>query len=114
MPLTVKAREVCYYEESEKRPSEEWINSLKDIKGKAKILGRISRASNGNFGDHKNLSDGVWELRLDFGPDYRVYFGVHNDKIILLLAAGTKKSQQSDIDAAKQRWTSYLAKEEQK
>lgn len=114
MPLTMKAREVCYYEENERRPCEDWINSLKDKKGKAKILGRISRASNGNFGDHKNLSDGVWELKIDFGPGYRVYFGIDNDQIILLLAAGTKRNQQNDIDTAKNRWTSYERKEESK
>lgn len=65
MPPANKPRDIYYYEENGERPCEEWIANLKDIKGKAKILSRIHRAGVGNFGDHKNLSDGIWELRID-------------------------------------------------
>jgi len=61
-----------------------WLKKLKDIKGKVTILRRIDRAKYGNFGDYKYLGDGVNELRVNFGPGYRVYFSVKNSEIIIL------------------------------
>ncbi|RYZ91173.1 MAG: type II toxin-antitoxin system RelE/ParE family toxin [Proteobacteria bacterium] len=110
MSPSVAPREIYYYEEEGTRPCEEWIELLSDVRGKAKILGRINRAAKGNFGDSKNLSDGVSELRIDFGPGYRVYYGIENDQIILLLGGGSKRTQDSDIEIAKKRWRKHCSK----
>lgn len=61
---------------------------------------RIDRAEAGNFGDHKFQRDGVWELRIDYGPGYRVYYSIENGEIILLYVGGTKKTQDADLDKA--------------
>jgi len=79
-----------------------WLKKLKDIKGKVAILRRIDRVKYGNFGDYKYLGNGVNELRVDFGPGYRVYFSVKNSEIILLLIGGDKSTQNSDIKKAKE------------
>ncbi len=79
-----------------------WLKKLKDIKGKVTILRRIDRAKYGNFGDYKYLGDGVNELRVNFGPGYRVYFSVKNSEIIILLIGGDKSTQNSDIKRAKE------------
>ena len=72
------------------------------------VLARLDRVQEGNFGDCKNLKDGVWELRIDAGPGYRVYFGEDNNLVVLLLG-GTKQTQARDIVAAKQYWSYYNA-----
>jgi len=79
-----------------------WLKKLKDIKGKVVILRRIDRVRYGNFGDYKYLGDGVNELRVDFGPGYRVYFSIKNSEIIILLIGGDKSTQNSDIKKAKE------------
>jgi putative addiction module killer protein len=84
-----------------------WIQSIKDKAVKARIQQRIRRIELGNFGDHKLLSQGVWELKLDFGPGYRVYYGEDNHKIVILICGGDKKLQQNDIEKAKQYWREY-------
>jgi len=61
----------------------------------------------GNFSLAKSVGTGVFELRLDFGPGYRVYFGKDGDRLVILLAGGSKKRQQADIDAAKSFWAEY-------
>ena len=112
MVLSVKTRPVHNYQDSNGiEPFDDWMNSLRDKVGKAKILGMISKAESGNFGDHKSVGDGVWELREHFGPGYRVYFGVHQDQLILLLGGGTKRRQQADIDRAKRNWSEFLEEE---
>lgn len=106
MAISIKPRKArFYFNKNNKSPCQEPLNALQDKRVKAKIVGRISRAEKGNFGDHKNLKDGVWELREDFGPGYRIYFALdENDTIILLLAGGAKRSQESDIELAKELW----------
>lgn len=69
-----------------------------------KVDSRIARAMSGNFGDHKFERDGVWELRIDYGPGYRVYYSIEDGEIILLLIGGNKKTQTADLDKA----VSYL------
>ena len=81
-----------------------WINSLKDMQIKARVSQRIRRIENGNFGDHKALGEGVWELRLDFGSGYRVYYAHENNRVVILLCGGSKKTQQRDIDQARSYW----------
>ena len=90
-----------------KSPYREWVNSLKDIKTRARIRQRIDRLELGNIGDCESVGDGVHELRLDFGPGYRIYFGQVGKTVILLLCGGTKRKQQKDIDQAKQYWKDY-------
>lgn len=72
----------------------------------------IDKAGLGNFGDHRFLDGAFGELRIDFGPGYRVYFGIDGLEIILLLHGGTKKGQQNDIATAKERWERYLQKKQ--
>ncbi|MBI1389170.1 MAG: type II toxin-antitoxin system RelE/ParE family toxin [bacterium] len=77
-----------------------WIDDLKDVKARARILVRIERLAMGNTGDVKPVGEGVSELRIDVGPGYRVYFKQVHQKIIVLLAGGDKDSQEKDIKIA--------------
>lgn len=77
-----------------------WINSLKDRAGRARIQVRVDRLVHGNPGQHRVLTDGVRELKIDFGPGYRVYYTEHEGVVIVLLAGGDKSSQQRDIKNA--------------
>lgn len=78
----------------------EWIDALKDRAGRARILVRIDRLIQGNPGQHRALSDGVSELKIDFGPGYRVYFSQRGSRLLLLLAGGDKSTQRKDIAKA--------------
>ena len=82
----------------------EWLSRLQDQQAKARILVRVQRMAAGNFGDCKPVQDGVWELRIDWGPGYRVYYAQAGKRLILLLCGGDKRKQQADITAALQRW----------
>ena len=82
------------------------LDGLKDLKARIAILRRIDRMAAANFGDHKFVSDGVWELRIDIGPGYRVYFG-QLTKTVVLLCGGSKRSQASDIKRAFKYWNEY-------
>ena len=84
---------------------DKWIKNLKDIQSKVKILIRIQKLENDeHFGDCKVISDGIRELKINFGKGYRVYFKVKNGKIIILLVGGDKSTQQKDIAKAKEIW----------
>jgi putative addiction module killer protein len=78
----------------------EWINALKDHAGRARIQVRVDRLVHGNPGPHRTLSGGVSELKIDFGPGYRVYYAQRGSRLLLLLAGGDKSTQQSDIKMA--------------
>jgi putative addiction module killer protein len=78
----------------------DWINGLRDRAARARIQVRVDRLVHGNPGDHRNLTDGVAELRIDVGPGYRVYFTRRGDEWIILLAGGDKSSQVRDIAQA--------------
>jgi putative addiction module killer protein len=80
----------------------DWLRGLRDIRGKAKILARLKRAEQGNLGDHKSIGDGVFEMRVDSGPGYRVYFSRMGGIVIIILVGGDKGSQRRDITKAKQ------------
>lgn len=90
-----------------KSPFSEWLNSLKDVQGRAKIRIRLDRLRLGNRGDCKAVGGGVQELRIDFGPGYRVYFGEDGKTLILLLCGGDKSTQSRDIERAKANWQDY-------
>jgi putative addiction module killer protein len=79
---------------------EKWYELVKDQKAKIAIARRIERAENGNLGDAKTLGNGISEMRIDVGAGYRVYFTLREKVIVILLAGGTKSSQQSDIKKA--------------
>ena len=76
-----------------------WLTSLKDAKARARIQVRIDRAGLGNLGDHKYF-DGIGEMRIDYGPGYRVYFVQEGRSIVLLLSGGDKSTQEKDIQKA--------------
>ena len=87
-------------------PVVEWLENL-DPKIQARIRNRFVRMENGNFGDTKLLQQGLYELRLFFGPGYRVYYGIINNKIVLLISGGDKKTQSRDIKKALVQWNNY-------
>ena len=78
----------------------DWINSLEDRAGRARIQVRVDRLVHGNPGQHRNLTGGVSELKIDFGPGYRVYYTERGGELIVLLAGGDKSTQEQDIKAA--------------
>ncbi len=94
-----------YKTKSGKEPYSEWENEL-DRSTRAILRTRLERVKLGNFGDCKSITGapGIWELRFDYGPGYRIYFGKKGFTIILLLIGGEKKSQTRDIAKAKQYW----------
>jgi putative addiction module killer protein len=77
-----------------------WLDGLRDSEARAKILVRLERLANGNPGDVKSVGEGVSELRVNYGPGYRVYYKQQNKKLIILLAGGNKNTQAKDIKKA--------------
>jgi putative addiction module killer protein len=88
-------------------PFQFWLDRLKDLKARVAILRRVDRLLADNFGDHKYLEEGVYELRIDVGPGYRVYYGKRGKTLGLLLCAGSKRTQASDIAKAVGYWAEY-------
>ena len=78
----------------------EWLATLRDRRAKAKVLARIARLEAGNFGDCKSVGAGVWELRVDWGPGYRIYYARLGTRVVLLLCGGDKRKQSADIRRA--------------
>ena len=77
-----------------------WIDALADRSARARIQVRVDRLAHGNPGQHRNLSDGISELKIDVGPGYRVYYTMRGDELIILLVGGDKSSQSRDIKRA--------------
>jgi len=94
------------YTESGHSPFAEWFDSL-DAVTAARVDKYIRRLEAGNFGAAKALNEGIFELRLDFGPGYRVYYGRDGKTIIILLGGGNKRRQSADIAAAIERWKRF-------
>ncbi len=90
-----------YVRDDGKIPFKEWLDDLKDVAARAKIRVRLDRVRLGNLGDSRSVGAGVNELRIDYGPGYRVYFARAGKRIILLLLGGDKSSQVKDFDRAK-------------
>jgi len=85
----------------------EWLAELDDVRAVAKIQVRIDRLAAGNFGDCKPVGEGVWELRIDWGAGYRVYYAMAGRTRVLLLCGGDKRQQSSDIRRAIDFWKDY-------
>lgn len=81
-------------------PFLDWPTRLRDNRTRVAVIRRIARLELGNFGDHRFCRDGVWELRIDAGPGYRVYYSVSGRRVVLLLCGGDKHTQSADIDKA--------------
>jgi len=78
----------------------DWLDQLRDKKTRLAIDRRLIRIEQGNLGDHRFCRDGVWELRVDLGPGYRVYYGLSGSAVVVLLCGGDKSTQRADIDRA--------------
>lgn len=98
-----------YKTKSGKEPFYDWRNEL-DVSVRGIIRTRLDRIVQGNFGDSKQLKNahGVWELRINFGPGLRIYYGKQGNVIVVLLCGGDKGSQNRDIEKAKKYWADYL------
>lgn len=94
------------YAEGERSPFGEWFEDLDPVTA-ARVDRYIRRLEAGNFGAAKPLRGGVYELRLDFGPGYRVYYGLDGKTLVILLGGGDKRRQSADIAAAVERWQQY-------
>jgi len=91
---------IDYLTEDGRDPFKDWLSKLADRQARARILTRLQRLSAGNFGDCKPISDGLWELRIDCGAGYRVYYNRAGGRLVLLLIGGDKRKQPADIDTA--------------
>lgn len=99
-----------YLTQSGACPFQEWLGSVIDQATRATVAARINRVRVGAFGDWKSVGDGVFELRVDRGPGYRIYFGRKGRTVVILLTGGEKRSQASDIRKAKEYWRDYEAR----
>ena len=88
-----------------------WLKQLRDTVAKTQIVKRVNRIELGNFGDHKPCRDGVWELRVDVGAGYRVYYAIAGSNVVLLLCGGDKRTQDADIYRAVSNWQDWQQRE---
>jgi putative addiction module killer protein len=95
-----------YVDAQGRTPYRDWVVKL-DTSTRVRVITAVLRMEQGNFSTAKGVGSGVSELRLDFGPGYRVYFGKDGERLVILLGGGTKKRQQADIDAAHALWADY-------
>ena len=93
-----------YEDEQGRAPFDLFMDALRDQRAKISINARLKRLSQGNYGDWKSVSGGVYELRIDKGQGYRIYFGKEGDAVVVLLVGGSKSTQQNDIKTAKEIW----------
>lgn len=108
--METKPRDLVIYQTpAGAAPFEIWLNGLRDIQGRAMIRKRLNRVRLGNLGDSKSVGNGVCELRIAFGPGYRVYFGEQSGAIVVLLCGGEKSTQEKDIQRAKEYWADFLS-----
>lgn len=90
-----------YLTENGQSPFMDWLEGLRDIRARARVRTQLDRVSLGNLGDYASVGDGVYELRIFYGPGYRVYYGLEDNTVMLLLPGGTKATQRRDILTAK-------------
>jgi putative addiction module killer protein len=107
--------ELHYYQISRgERPFVEWLEALEDRQARARVQARLARVEVGNLGDVEPVGEGVMELRIDWGPGYRVYFARVGQVIVLLLCGGDKRTQQKDIKRAKEYFADYKTRAAQR
>ena len=105
-PLPHRVQEI---EINGKSPFREWLRKLRDVEGAAAVVSRLRRIeTTGGFGSYRYLADGVFELKIKIGPGYRVYFGLQQGFVVLLLGGGDKSTQNRDIRKAAELWQEYL------
>jgi putative addiction module killer protein len=92
-------------------PFDNWLRELRDTNAVARILARIGRVRRGILGDCKSVGEGVSELRVAYGPGYRVYFGQRGETLVVLLCGGDKRTQERDIRQARLYWSDYQQRE---
>ncbi|MBP9805763.1 MULTISPECIES: type II toxin-antitoxin system RelE/ParE family toxin [Pseudomonadota] len=85
----------------------DWLKQVRDPIAKVQLVKRVNRVEQGNFGDHKFCRDGVWEMRIDVGAGYRVYYAQAGSRIMLLLCGGDKRTQDADIGRAVRYWQDW-------
>jgi putative addiction module killer protein len=106
--MDVRPKDIRLYRRADgKIPFTEWLDALRDIKTQTIINKRLDRVRLGNLGDYRSVGAGVYELRIDHGAGYRIYFGQVGSTVILLLCGGDKNSQERDIGRAKEYWANY-------
>lgn len=99
--------EIKYYKDANgKSPFLDWLENLNDRMGRAKIKLHIDKLVRGNFGNCRSVGSGLHELKIHFGPGYRVYFGWIEHRFVLILCGGSKRTQDQDIEKAKKYWAS--------
>jgi putative addiction module killer protein len=91
----------------------QWLSQQRDARTRAKIAARFARLSAGNFGDHKIVREGIWELRIHWGPGYRVYYALWHGECVLLLCGGDKQNQPRDIARAIEYWNDFRKRTDQ-
>jgi putative addiction module killer protein len=91
-------------------PIAEWLDGLRDMTARSRIVARLDRLSLGLIGDWKSIGSGVCELRIDTGPGYRVYYAQDGAAVVLLLCGGDKRTQAKDIERAHAYWKDYKAR----
>jgi putative addiction module killer protein len=101
-----------YLDSSGRSPFARWFDGL-NAPAAAKVATALARIEAGNFSTVKGVGAGVFEYRIDFGPGYRVYFGKDGDTLVILVAGGSKKHQQHDIQTAQDRWKDYKRRKTQ-
>lgn len=94
-----------------REPLTVWLHRLRDRQAHAHVLARLDRLENENFGQCRALQSGVWELKIDHGPGYRVYYGRVGKTILLLLCGGDKRTQQADIERALEYWKEFRSRQ---
>ena len=99
-----------YADDKGKEPFRDWLYGLRDRAAFARITARLDRVELGNFGLCKGLGDGVCELKIDYGPGYRVYYAINGKTVVLLLIGGDKSTQTKDVETAKSYWASHREK----
>lgn len=101
-------KQIIFYRDARDNiPYKKWFNALRDTKGRRILFRRLRQLEQGHYGDCEPVGEGVFELRVFFGPGYRVYFAEPQPNLILVLCAGTKDTQSKDIRNAKRYWKEF-------
>lgn len=96
-----------YLTEAGGKPFKVWLDGLKDIVARQKVRIRLDRVRLGNLGKNRSVGEGVYEIKIEYGPGYRVYYGLDKKTVVLLLIGGDKSSQKKDITLARTYWEDH-------